>query len=64
MDDAKLLHELKCLALGRLFMMGSRPFQEGDIEEYARLRELIVGGYVAPWSPNWVRDRLKGAPGD
>jgi hypothetical protein len=33
------------LALGRIFRMGSRPFQPGDIEDYERCREIIVGPY-------------------
>jgi hypothetical protein len=30
------------LALGRLFRIGSRPFQEGDVEEYARIRSIVL----------------------
>lgn len=66
MDDEAALHGLKCLALGRLFRMGSRPFREGDIEEYHRLRSIIVDGAPSyhDTRPNYARDRLKGAAGD
>lgn len=30
------------LALGRIFRMGSRPFQQGDIEEFDRCKALIM----------------------
>ena len=28
------------LAIGRIFRMGSRPYQEGDLEEYERCRAI------------------------
>lgn len=30
------------MALGRLFRMGSRPFQLGDHEDYEWVREIIM----------------------
>lgn len=55
------------LALGRIFRMGSRPTEPGDIEEYERCRRIILDEVdpVAPdWTPNYARDRSKGAQGD
>ena len=31
-----------CLALGRLFRIGSRPFQEGDLEEWENIRRVVL----------------------
>jgi hypothetical protein len=57
---------LVSLAIGRLFRIMSRPYQEGDDAEYQRCRGIILdhaeGGEA--WEPNWARDRLKGAQGD
>lgn len=33
---------LAALALGRIFRMGSRPTQPGDVEEYERCRAIIM----------------------
>lgn len=55
------------LALGRILRLGSRPTQPGDVAEYERCRAIIMDELepVTPdYSPNWVRDRLKGAAGD
>jgi len=55
------------LALGRIFRLLSRPFQEGDLEEYHRCRSIILDASPEPQEdhrPNWVRDRLRGAQGD
>lgn len=55
------------LALGRIFRLGSRPTEPGDVEEYERCRALILELAPAPapdWSPNYARDRGKGAAGD
>lgn len=53
------------LALGRIFLLGSRPFQPGDTEEYERCRAIILDGVgqdmPADYKPNYVRDRLRGA---
>lgn len=34
------------LALGRLFRMGSRPFQPGDHEDFDKVREIIMEEYA------------------
>jgi len=56
------------LALGRIFRLASRPAQSGDVEEYHRCRALILGALESSdtpdHTPNWARDRLKGAQGD
>lgn len=55
------------LALGRIFRMGARSAQPGDVEEYERCRAIIMTELEAgrmPYVPNWVRDRLLGAQGD
>ncbi len=54
------------LALGRIFRMGARPTQPGDIAEYERCRALIMDLSAAQpdHAPNWARDRLKGAQGN
>lgn len=56
------------LALGRIFRLASRPVQPGDIEEYHRCRAIILDALepsdTLDYTPNWARDRLKGAQGD
>ena len=55
--------QIVALALGRIFRMGSRPTQPGDVEEYERCRALILEHAVAQpesWTPNYVRDYGKG----
>jgi len=55
------------LALGRIFRMGQRPTQPGDVEEYERCRAIILDAVepLAPdYRPNYARDRRKGAAGD
>lgn len=55
------------LALGRIFRMAARPEQSGDVEEYERCRLVILnlaGDTASDYSPNYARDRLKGAQGD
>jgi hypothetical protein len=54
------------LAIGRIFRLGSRPFQEGDLEEYERCRAIIMDASdpIPDYSPNYARDRNKGAAGD
>jgi hypothetical protein len=57
----------KKLALGRLFRICSRPFQDGDVQEYYRCRDILMMGDAEPAldaRPNFVRDRLNGAQGD
>lgn len=54
------------LAIGRILRMGARPTQPGDVEEYERCRAIIMAECDEPspgWSPNYARDRLKGAQG-
>lgn len=55
------------LALGRIFRMGSRPNRPGDVAEYERCRMIILNAtdpVTADWTPNYTRDRNKGAAGD
>ena len=57
------------LALGRIFRLGSRPTQPGDVREYERCRALIIEAAAAElpaedWRPNFARDRTRGAAGD
>lgn len=60
------------LAMGRIFLLGSRPEQPGDIEQYETCRAIILnvlGGSFASLdrfdpTPNYARDRLRGAAGD
>jgi hypothetical protein len=52
------------LAFGRIFRLGSRPTQPGDVEEYERCRAIIldaVGESQPDYTPNYARDRSKGA---
>lgn len=30
------------MAVGRLLLIGSRPFQEGDLEEFDRIRSVVM----------------------
>lgn len=62
-DDRTRLMEL---ALVRLFRICSRPFQDGDHEEYDRCRAIILDGAEPGYDhrPNYARDRDKGAQGD
>lgn len=55
--------QLKHMAIGRLFRLASRPFQDGDIEEYERCRAIIMHEVdpCAPWQANYAADRLKGS---
>lgn len=46
--DPEVVALVSC-ALGRIFTMSMRPFQEGDIEEYERCRAIVLdnaGGYT------------------
>lgn len=56
------------LALGRIFLLMSRPFQEGDIEEYHRCRAIILEGVdttaIPDYRPNYARHHRAGAQGD
>ncbi len=58
---------LVSLALGRIFRMGARPTQPGDIEEYERCRAIVLNAtdpVTEDWVPDYTRDRNKGAQGD
>jgi hypothetical protein len=61
---------LAALAIGRILRIASRPAMEGDIEEFYRCRAIILdaadGTDVSfrDNSPNWIRDRMRGAAGD
>ncbi len=55
------------LAFGRLFLLGSRPYQEGDVQQYEMCRKVIMDAADDPipdYAPNYARDRAKGAQGD
>jgi hypothetical protein len=45
------------LALGRIFRMGARPTQPGDVEEYERCRAIIMeaSGPVVDDAPKHIR---------
>jgi hypothetical protein len=64
-DDER--RQLAILAIGRILRIASRPFQEGDLEEYDRCRGIVLDAsehVQAPYTPNYARDRNKGAQGD
>jgi hypothetical protein len=67
MDDAERRAVVR-MALGRIFRLGSRPTQPGDIEQYERCRAAIMEAIDPPpfvdTRPDWGRDRHKGAAGD
>lgn len=69
MDKAEAMEVIRA-AMGRIFRLGSRPSQPGDIEEYERCRALIldahesIHGAPIDTRPNWARDRARGAAGD
>jgi len=49
---------LKC-AIGRLFLLGSRPTQPGDVEEYERIRAIVLDNTEPQplgYQPNYARD--------
>ncbi len=50
------------LAIGRIFRMMSRPFEEGDIETFSTCRSVILNASQEPRDdrPNWARDRMRG----
>lgn len=53
-------------AIGRLFMVLSRPFRDGDLEVYEACRKVVMDACDPPddYVVCYVRDRLKGASGD
>ena len=63
-EDERIITEL---AIGRILRLGSRPEQPGDVEDYERYRQIVMdvcGDQPAPYTLNYVRDRLNGAAGD
>lgn len=55
------------MALGRLFAMGSRPTQPGDVEMYEKIRSIFMEAFdnqLPEYFPNYAMDRNKGAQGD
>jgi len=64
-DEARVVR----IALGRIFLLLSRPTQPGDVERYEEARRVVLE-FAEPlpegWDTraNWVRDRLRGAAGD
>lgn len=72
MADAQIVN----LSLGRIFRMGSRPTQPGDVADYERCRKIILdeldpaipafefARVPQDVEPNYARDRLRGAAGD
>jgi hypothetical protein len=55
------------MALGRIFKLMSRPYQEGDIEQYEAARRVVLAYSEEPivgWVPDYSRDRLRGAQGE
>ncbi len=56
------------LALGRIFLLASRPYQEGDVEQYEAARRAILTTLAPVDSdvtaePCYPRDRHRGAAG-
>ncbi len=54
------------LAIGRLFLMLSRPEQPGDIETFNKIRSIVLDSadYRPDHRPNYVAQRMTGAQGD
>jgi len=55
------------LALGRILRLAARPSQPGDVAEYERCRAILLDALdpqLPDYTPNYVRDRLRGAEGD
>jgi len=48
------------LAIGRIFRMGSRPTQAGDVEEYERCREIVLTIMDGDYGSQQYRDWLEG----
>lgn len=60
-------HRAVELAMGRIFRLGSRPSQPGDVEQYEEARAVIMSyapDTLPDYRPNYARDRHKGASGD
>lgn len=54
------------LAIGRLFLMLSRPEQPGDIETFNKIRSIVLDSadYRPDHRPNYAAQRMTGAQGD
>jgi len=54
------------LAIGRLFLMLSRPEQPGDIETFHKIRAIVLDSaeHQPDYRPNYVAQRDSGAQGD
>ena len=55
------------LAIGRLFLMLSRPEQPGDIETFHEIRSIVLDSseqQTPDHRPNYVAQRMTGAQGD
>lgn len=69
-DAEQQRDQIMSLALGRIFRLGSRPTQPGDIEQYEAARRVFWAAYdddpfpVSPdHTPNHARQRGEGAQG-
>lgn len=65
-ENKEEAEQLMNLAIGRIFRLGSRPFQEGDIELYEEAKRVCLHageflGLALPVDvrPNYVRDYYK-----
>ena len=54
------------LAIGRLFLMLSRPEQPNDIETFHKIRAIVLDSaeHQPDYRPNYVAQRMAGAQGD
>jgi len=54
------------LAIGRLFLMLSRPEQPGDIETFHKIRAIVLDSADCRQDhrPNYAAQRMTGAQGD
>ena len=55
------------LALGRLFLMMSRPARPGDVDTLHKIRALVMDAaepVLPDYRPDYVAQRLLGAQGD
>jgi len=52
------------MALGRIFRLMSRPFQDGDLEQYFAARAVVMAAASSikqDYQPNYVRDCNRGS---
>ena len=54
------------LAIGRLFLMLSRPEQPGDIETFHKIRAIVLDSADCrtDYLPKYVAQRMNGSQGD